>query len=147
MSETERKNIDVDISDFPTNEPNDATVSCSEEIDESVDIIITSNKDKKKKQIEEYKQAKKNQIEKEKSDRIAKKKAARKIHKKLAKNYLFTVCTISTIASTFVIGFLIWVAFKPAEWVFVGTIAVIGMINTLLHTYMYRYIREEIYRK
>lgn len=147
--EQEKKNIDIDISDIPStdNSEDDNKIKCGFEIDLPVEMINNNRIDQKKKQTKDAEQARKDQIEKEKSDRIAEKKAARKFHKKWAKNYLFIICLISTITSTCVIGFVIWAAFKPNEWAFVGLITLIGMIITLIHTYAYRYIREEIYRK
>ena len=148
MADNERKNIDIDISDFPTDESTKHDkIKCGLEIDLPLNMINNNRIDQKKKLDQDAEQARKDQIEKEKSDRIAKNKATRKLHKKWAKNYLFAICLISTIATTCVIGFIIWVAFNPNEWVFTGLITVIGMVITLLHTYAYRYIREEIYRK
>lgn len=149
MTEKERKNIDIDISDIhSTNESTENDkIKCGIEIDLPVDMINNNRIDQKKKQNKEAEQARKDQIEKEKYDRIAEKKATRKLHKKWAKNYLFMICLISAITSTCVIGFIIWVAFNPNAWVFTGSVTIIGMIITLIHTYIYRYIREEIYRK
>lgn len=145
MTDAERKNIDIDIDGIVDNEVK------SEEKDLDIDLTINmlnNNKiDQKKKQDDDLKQAKKDQAEKEKAERIAKNKAIRKLHKKWAKNFLFMICLISTISTTSVIGFFIWVMYKPNEWVFSGIISLIGMIITLIHTYLYRYIREEIYRK
>lgn len=144
MNEQERKNIDVDIDD--TIDKKDP-VTCDPNIDLTINMLNNNKIDQKKKQDQNVKQAKKNQAEKEKAERIAKNKAMRKLHKNLAKNFLFAICLLSTISSTSVIGFFIWVTAKPNEWIFSGIVTLIGMTITLIHTYLYRYIREEIYRK
>ena len=74
-------------------------------------------------------------------------KAARKARKKMAKNITFIMSVISATCSTVVISILIWMTLDISEWFFAGIAGAIGMMNTLIHTYIYRYIREEIFRK
>lgn len=147
MAEKEIKNIDINIDDMPEAKESDKKVKCGNNIDLPVDIVNTSRNIKKQKANDHIILAEKEKLEKEKAERIAKNKAMRKLHKKWAKNFLFIICLLSTISTTSVIGFIIWITFNPNEWAFSGIVTLIGMAITLLHTYAYRYIREEIYRK
>lgn len=161
-NEAEKIDLDAAINqDQPTAEPNlisitpvngdnttkDSESCCDDDIDLPLNMVKGAQKAKIDKEKTDRDEALKKQAYYEKNERIAKNKATRKLRKKWAKNFLFLVCLISAISSTCVFGFAIWVLFKPNEWLFAGIIMVIGMANTLVHTYAYRYIREEIYRK
>ena len=78
---------------------------------------------------------------------IEKAKNARRARKKLAKNLTFVMVIVSALCSTIVFGILIRILLDIPEWLFAGIVGAIGMLNTLIHTYVYRYIREEIFRK
>lgn len=71
----------------------------------------------------------------------------RKRSKRNATIMTFCLCISSAVFGYIVAGIIIWTIFKPPVWMFVGVMGVIGMIDTFLHTYLYRFIREEIYRK
>lgn len=71
----------------------------------------------------------------------------RKKMKRKATAMLFALCLMSAIFGYVVAGVLIYILFNPKVWIFVGVMGIFGMVNTLIHTYLYRFIREEIYRK
>jgi cation transport ATPase len=72
------------------------------------------------------------------------------IRKKMKRNataMTFALCLSSAVVGYVITGILVNMIFNPSLWLFIGIMGVIGSIDTLAHTYMYRYIREEIYRK
>lgn len=89
--------------------------------------------------------------EKAKKDEEEKKvinaKLMRKKSKRNATVMTFSICISSAVFGYIVAGIIIWTMFNPPVWMFVGIMGIIGMIYTFLHTYLYRFIREEIYRK
>lgn len=100
--------------------------------------------DEDKKAADNAAKANLDSIERDKMERY---KAARKARKNCAKNIAFWMAIISAVCGTSVIGFFIWLIFEPSACVFALIESVIAMANTLLYTYLYRFIREEIYRK
>lgn len=111
-------------------------------------------KDLAKKQKEQYDNAvaaKKAADEKAKQEdeyrKVNEAKYMRKKSKRNAAILTFSICISSAIFSYVVFGILIWMIFEPPVWLFVGVMGIIGMIGTYMHTYLYRFIREEIYRK
>ena len=75
---------------------------------------------------------------------------SRYIRKKMRRNataMLFCLCIMSAVFGYVVAGILIHIIFDPKVWIFVGVIGIFGMINTLIHTHLYRYIRGVIYHK
>ena len=146
------------------NYPNELDNSVDDKVSEYADIDIACDmvNNAVKKRNEDINTARKNEaIEKQrKRDKviedkriathnanIERVKAARRARKKMAKNMTFIMAIISALCSTIVIGILIWISLDISEWLFAGIIGAIGMLNTLIHTYTYRYIREEIFRK
>lgn len=85
--------------------------------------------------------------QKEETRKINEAKYMRKKSKRNATIMTFCLCISSAVFSYITVGILIWLAFKPPVWLFVGIMGIIGMIDTFLNTYLYRFIREEIYRK
>lgn len=92
--------------------------------------------------------AKNEQAKKAEMDRkINESRYIRKKMKRKATTMLFCLCIMSAIFGYTVTGIVVHIVFDPKVWIFVGGMGIFGMINTLIHTYLYRYIREEIYRK
>ena len=106
----------------------------------NIDAFCDIVNDNKNRQVADSNMAKK-------MEEDNKKRAARYVKKTKAKNMVFWMAIISAVCSTCVIGVVSWMLFDIKEWLFAVIMDVIGMANTLLHTFMYRYIREEIYRK
>lgn len=83
----------------------------------------------------------------EETRKINESRYIRKKMKRKATAMLFALCLMSAVFGYVVVGVLIHIIFNPKVWIFVGVMGIFGMANTLIHTYLYRYIREEIYRK
>jgi hypothetical protein len=83
----------------------------------------------------------------EETRRIRENRSIRKKMKRRATMMLFCLCIMSAVFGYVVAGILIHILFNPEVWIFVGVMGIFGMVNTLVHTYLYRFIREEIYRK
>lgn len=79
--------------------------------------------------------------------KISESRYIRKKMKRKATAMLFCLCIMSAVFGYVVAGIMVYLIFDPKVWIFVGVMGIFGMINTLIHTYLYRYIREEIYRK
>lgn len=83
----------------------------------------------------------------EEARKINESRYIRKKMKRKATAMLFCLCIMSAVFGYVVVGILIGIIFNPKVWIFVGVMGIFGMVNTLIHTYLYRYIREGIYRK
>lgn len=130
-----------------------ADVTDKEDIDD-IDIacdVVNNNVKKCDEDIKEEQKDAEKEIENRRiasrSASIERAKAARRARKKLAKNMTFIMAIISALCSTIVIGIMINIFLDVSEWLFAGVTGAVGMLNTLIHTYVYRYIREEIFRK
>ena len=172
-NEKKMKSIDVAVDDSPeinhseeVKEITSTTSDCSyENIDSVCDIVNTAKRDKAKADEERQKDAEKKR-QQEIDNAVAAKKAAdekakqeederkinqakymRRTKKRNASGIAFGVCLSSAIFSYVVIGIFINMLLEPSELLFIGIMGIIGAIDTYIHTYLYRYIREEIYRK
>lgn len=105
----------------------------------------------RKKAIDTAMAAKKEADKKAKQEEEVRKiNEAKYIRKKMKRNatiMAFALCVSSAVFGYVIAGVLMYMFSKPPVWLFVGIMGIIGMIDTLLHTYLYRFIREEIYRK
>lgn len=161
---------ETSIKDIPVDEPMDAEFIDAESDDENdIDIVCEMLNDAKrerddqierqqrdeemqrKRRAENAMAAKRAENEKERqaeeSRRISEGRHIRKKMKRRATVMLFCLCIMSAVFGYVVAGMLIHILFNPKVWIFVGVMGIFGMINTLIHTYLYRYIREEIYRR
>lgn len=154
--------INVPISE---SNPADATEVVGEEsesnykdIDAVCKMITVAKKEKDDDEEQKRKRDADNAmaVEKAKNEKAKQEEETRKINegrierKKMKRNatrMLFCLCTMSVVFGYVVAGILVHIIFDPKVWIFVGVIGIFGMVNTLIHTYLYRYIRKEIYRK
>lgn len=163
------------IADIPVDEPNpDHIVESEEDIEgkseytdidavcEMLNVARKERDDEEEQQRRDKEKERKRQednamaAQKAESEKARQAEETRKINegryirkkmKRKATRMLFCLCIMSAVFGYVVAGILVHIIFDPKVWIFVGVMGIFGMVNTLIHTYLYRYIREEIYRK
>ena len=133
-------------------EPVDAVCSMIDKVKQNkANEDEEKRKELAKKQHDNAMAAKKAADEKAKQEETNRKANEAKYMRKKAKRNAaittFCICISSAVFSYIVFGILIWMKFNLSVWLFSSIIGVIGIVDTFIHTYLYRFIREEIYRK
>ena len=151
-----RKTAPVKATRFDS-EDIDVGVHLLKQIQDNQQKVISDTERKKKENAEKQRRiaadnrekARRAALERKRQEVLKKNEEIRKAAKDKSKNIAFGMCLSSCVFSTCVIGLLVWLMFAESKsaLAFILLVSAIGMANTLLHTFLYTKIKEEIYKK